>query len=165
MTDITDVEIGGAGPGAFAKHKDGTISFWGSGVNKDWSLKSIPRGEAKYTNTSADSPVPIPELKGVGAFEETFFVGCGLFGGAVKCWGVNAYTGSGQDGGHALGPVTVKGISDAVAVGAGSYHACALHKTGKVSCWGRNQNGESLPDQKTKSVLVPGEVKNVKVAP
>ena len=38
-------------------------------------------------------------------------------------------------------PVAVQGIDDAVMVSAGYEHACAVHATGHISCWGTNSQG------------------------
>jgi alpha-tubulin suppressor-like RCC1 family protein len=68
---------------------------------------------------------------------------CAVSGGAVKCWGNNAYgqlgTGDTYDRGA---PVTVQGAeSGATAVTGGLFHTCALIGGG-VKCWGRNPDGE-----------------------
>ena len=64
-------------------------------------------------------------------------------GGTVKCWGYNLVgqlgNGSIQD---STTPVTVSGITDAIAVTAGYMHSCALRATGGVLCWGYNGYGE-----------------------
>ncbi len=39
-------------------------------------------------------------------------------------------------------PTRVPGITDAVAVAAGSRHVCVLHADGGVSCWGSNSSGQ-----------------------
>jgi alpha-tubulin suppressor-like RCC1 family protein len=39
-------------------------------------------------------------------------------------------------------PVTVSGISDAIAISVGNYAACALIRGGTVQCWGLNAYGE-----------------------
>lgn len=66
--------------------------------------------------------------------------------GSVKCWGDdrNGQNGAGAvvDGGLRNEPVDVTGIADAVDVSAGRAHACIAHKTGKVSCWGFNNDGQ-----------------------
>jgi alpha-tubulin suppressor-like RCC1 family protein len=66
-------------------------------------------------------------------------------GGTVDCWGDNS---SGQlgvsisDASYQLSPVPVSGVSNAVAVVAGSDHTCALIADGTVLCWGGNANGQ-----------------------
>ena len=40
------------------------------------------------------------------------------------------------DAGRDLRPVEVPAIKDAIAIAAAPYHACALQKTGEVTCWG-----------------------------
>ena len=73
-------------------------------------------------------------------------------GGQVVCWGAN-------DEGQAdptrpvlplATPTIVTGIDDAIAITAGARHTCALRATGRVSCWGRNENGQlgipGMPD-------------------
>ena len=84
---------------------------------------------------------------------------------SVSCWGSDWHGALGQgtpgapptpQGGRAGGdptvpvvafaggraePTKVPGITDAVAVSAGSRHVCVLHADGGVSCWGDNSNG------------------------
>jgi alpha-tubulin suppressor-like RCC1 family protein len=52
--------------------------------------------------------------------------------GAAWCWGV----------GIGSTPAQVPGLTDAVAVTAGTDHACALRSTGGIACWGGNGSGE-----------------------
>jgi alpha-tubulin suppressor-like RCC1 family protein len=64
--------------------------------------------------------------------------------GRVSCWGRND---AAQVGPVALGatvaqPSHVEGISDAVAIGVGAQHSCALLKGGDIVCWGSNQFGQ-----------------------
>jgi alpha-tubulin suppressor-like RCC1 family protein len=64
--------------------------------------------------------------------------------GTVSCWGRN---GAGQVGPVLLGaavaqPTRVEGITDAVAIGLGAEHSCALLKEGNIVCWGSNQFGQ-----------------------
>jgi alpha-tubulin suppressor-like RCC1 family protein len=67
--------------------------------------------------------------------------------GAVVCWGYNA---SGQLGngtlrilsaGPEVSPVTVELLGDAVRIGAGATHTCAVRRSGLVVCWGNNEFG------------------------
>ena len=59
--------------------------------------------------------------------------------GTVSCWGTGheGQLGQGDTNSHYL-PVTVDGITDAVAVSAGASHTCVVHRDGGVSCWGDN---------------------------
>jgi alpha-tubulin suppressor-like RCC1 family protein len=83
--------------------------------------------------------------------------------GTVQCWGSNA---SGQLGNGSSGPaqfetspVQVSGLSDAVAVAAGTSHTCALRANGTVSCWGANGSGR-LGDGTTTTRTTPVAVLN-----
>jgi alpha-tubulin suppressor-like RCC1 family protein len=68
-----------------------------------------------------------------------------LEGGAVKCWGANQY---GQLGyGDRLprrkpASTSLSLARPAVALAAGSQHACARLNDGSVSCWGYNNDGQ-----------------------
>jgi alpha-tubulin suppressor-like RCC1 family protein len=78
---------------------------------------------------------------------------CAVFSdGTVKCLGDETY-GANGDGttvaqGRAPAPVLVQNLTDATAVAAGPYFACALRKGGgttggpSVVCWGRNNFGQ-----------------------
>lgn len=72
--------------------------------------------------------------------------------GTVECWGSNA---NGQLGiGTLTGPetcsgapcsttpVAVPGLSNVIAIAAGTTHSCALLSGGTVECWGSNSYGE-----------------------
>lgn len=62
-----------------------------------------------------------------------------LADGTVQCWGLNNHggLGNGSTGGIIASPVSVLGLSQAVAVAAGSEYSCAL-SPGAVTCWGDN---------------------------
>jgi hypothetical protein len=65
-----------------------------------------------------------------------------LNSGGVDCWGDGNYgrlgNGSTED---SATPVPVTGISTALSVTVGRFHACAVLSSGSVECWGLNFNG------------------------
>ena len=94
--------------------------------------------------------------------------------GHVRCWGSN---GGGEIGdgipyeagtrASVLVPQDVIGITDAISVAAGVSHACVVHRTGKVSCWGINsfgQLGNATEDRSSSPVEVIGIDNAVAVA-
>jgi len=87
--------------------------------------------------------------------------------GRVKCWGDNGWhqLGSGASVDFSLTPVTVKGITTATAISSGVYsnNTCALLASGRVSCWGDNDEGE-LGNGTTTSRLRPVHVSGIATA-
>lgn len=73
-------------------------------------------------------------------------VSCALLtSGAVHCWSSYGHH-EGQLGTGTFEkrqtPAPVTGIHDAVELAASENHVCALHKSGKVSCWGDNEHDQ-----------------------
>jgi alpha-tubulin suppressor-like RCC1 family protein len=67
--------------------------------------------------------------------------------GTVKCWGDDSQgqTGTGgavADAGVIVSPAAVEGVTDAVDIAAGRSHTCVARKSGKISCWGFNLDGQ-----------------------
>ena len=75
--------------------------------------------------------------------------------GTGRCWGRNEF---GQLGNGSLInanlPQLVTGLTDTIAIGAGSNHTCALISDGSVRCWGANLGGE-LGNGNTNTSQVP----------
>jgi alpha-tubulin suppressor-like RCC1 family protein len=67
---------------------------------------------------------------------------CVIVGGKVYCWGANRGTLGDGTYQSSLSPVEVTGITDAIAIGAGDWHVCALLANGEVRCWGENWWGQ-----------------------
>ncbi|MBU6154397.1 MAG: hypothetical protein KGP28_08870, partial [Bdellovibrionales bacterium] len=63
--------------------------------------------------------------------------------GSVRCWGYNrdGQLGNGSNQ-NSPTPVTVSGLTNAIAVSAGGNHTCALIGDGSVRCWGYNRDGQ-----------------------
>src|SRR5437867_1902383 len=86
------------------------------------------------------------------AIEAGSFHTCARLGdGRVRCWGLNDYGQLGNGTGDPVPdnpttfnptPVTVSGITTAVAISAGGWHTCALLRDGTVQCWGQNTYGQ-----------------------
>lgn len=125
----------------------GAVRCWGDGGSGRLGTGSTE----DVGDDEAPEAVPAVDLNGlatqVSAGEDH---SCALLvGGAVRCWGGNAF---GQLGyGHTMtvgddespstaGDVAVGGV--AVQVAAGFGHTCALIEGGDVTCWGRNDAGQ-----------------------
>jgi alpha-tubulin suppressor-like RCC1 family protein len=120
---------------------DGHVSCWGA---NDY-------GQLGNGISSGANPTPVT----VNGITDAQSIVAGVFhacaartGGAISCWGQNDYgqLGNGQkvtDAGAPNAPGAVAGISNATTMGeVKGYHSCALTKTGFVSCWGQNMNGQ-----------------------
>jgi alpha-tubulin suppressor-like RCC1 family protein len=159
--NLTDaVAITGGDSHACALRKSGTVVCWGNN-----STGQLGNG------TTADSlvPVPIPTLANAVAIQAGGLSTCALLqGGTISCWGSNNY---GQLGNGSANntpnptPVTVAIISDAVSLGIGFQHACAVRAGGGIACWGEGGDGEigngiTLADANTPTPT-PAAVQNV----
>jgi alpha-tubulin suppressor-like RCC1 family protein len=69
-----------------------------------------------------------------------------LQNGSVRCWGDNTFgqlgTGNRNPQIRATTATNVSGLTDAVALGAGLFHTCAVRVNGQVVCWGYNGSGQ-----------------------
>jgi alpha-tubulin suppressor-like RCC1 family protein len=142
---VTAISMGsdaGNGDTACALLASGSVQCWGyngEGELGDGNTAlAPPYGTATPTTVSGLSNVTALEVHDVGA--------CALVSsGTVKCWGAN---GAGQLGNGntspSPSPVSVKGLSDAIALSSGSWPVavCAIRTSGAVVCWGNGQNGE-----------------------
>jgi alpha-tubulin suppressor-like RCC1 family protein len=74
----------------------------------------------------------------------------------VWCWGANGTNGQLGDGSYVQKstPVMVPGITNAIDVGAGEIHTCALLDDGSVTCWGFGGHGELADGILTPKTLV-----------
>ena len=131
---------------------DGTISCYGGN-----DLGQLGNG----TNASASAAAPAKVL-GISTAVDvdagfTKFACATLQNGTVQCWGRND---SGQLGnGSTVGtnrPITVPGVTNAVAVSAGSTSACALLSDRTVKCWGSGLLGNGTTSVRSQPVTVVG---------
>jgi alpha-tubulin suppressor-like RCC1 family protein len=94
----------------------------------------------------ASSPRNIVALGDAGVPDSLvlgYYQACGLFGGNVKCWGVNT---RGQIGsGLRSNAATVSDVilpAQANLIVSGAHHDCVRLTTGVIECWGMNDLGE-----------------------
>lgn len=110
----------------------GNVLCWGANFNGQL-------GDGSVNNSNV--PVQVSNLSGVVMVASGDAHTCALLSspGAVRCWGYNAdgRLGDGSANSSSV-PVDVVGITNAIAVVAGSSHSCALLATGEVVCWGSN---------------------------
>lgn len=125
LGDVTDLDASGSSfTGAVSS---GTVSYWGFGMGSEANTK----------------PVPVQGLAGATGVAMGNQFGCALVSGTVRCWGYRDL-GSLGDGTATTSvlSVTALGVSNAAAVTARWFHACALLDNGGVRCWGDNKWGE-----------------------
>jgi alpha-tubulin suppressor-like RCC1 family protein len=128
--------------------RDGRIQCWG--MNEF--------GQLGNGNTDQSTmPATVVGISTATAVAAGYHHTCALLqSGTVQCWGDNTYgqlgdgtpiaPGTARGGpstAHSSVPVTVVGISTAVAVTASDgYHSCAVLQDGTVRCWGDNVSGQ-----------------------
>jgi alpha-tubulin suppressor-like RCC1 family protein len=133
---------------------DGTLKCWG--YNFYGAV-----GDGTTTQRSSAVPVGISDVIDVctGAYHTCAL----LVDGTVKCWGLNS---SGQAGTGSTSPTSilspgtsVSGVSNAVGIACGGYHACANLANGTMKCWGYGVDGE-LGNGSTVNNPTPVQVSN-----
>jgi alpha-tubulin suppressor-like RCC1 family protein len=117
---------------------EGRVWCWGG--NQD--------GQLGTAMPVMQSPFPVDTILSDDAtfrgISTGYYYSCGvLSNGTVRCWGRNSsgQLGDGTPSDRRLRPSPVLSVSDARAVAAGAYHACALRAGGGVLCWGHNESG------------------------
>src|SRR5437870_1340149 len=128
-----------------ARFPDGTLECWGR--NDAGQL-----GDPATTSFNSVTPVRVIGITTAVTVTAGGFHTCALLAdGTVRCWGENDF---GQLGNGTSDPtpgtpttvnptpVTVSGITTAVAISAGGWHTCALLQHGTVPCWPQNTYGQ-----------------------
>ncbi len=104
-----------------------------------------PRGAVLFRDASEVPALPGPPanalapIAGVRRFESSRTHGCGIDdGGGLICWG-RATAGQLGDGvAYLHPPARVPEIDDAVSLSVGDGGACAVRRSGELTCWGRH---------------------------
>jgi hypothetical protein len=121
------------------------------------------RGALGNNSTSrSDTPVTVTGITNAVALAVDNFNSCALLAdGGVKCWGDNNAKQLGNSGVSSASrsrvPVSVDGITDAVAISLGNNFACALRRpesdtTANIMCWGESAKFQAGQDQSVSSV-------------
>lgn len=131
----------------------GGLKCWGDNSTGQLGTAGVPEASA----AALDVPGFTSGVESVGLGDTHM---CAMAAGAVSCWGDNTYGQLGNGTASAtpvLSPAPVAGLSLVVDVHAGFTFSCVRHSTGRVSCWGRNGEGE-LGDGTTTDRYTPGFV-------
>jgi hypothetical protein len=123
LSDAISISISKFGHSC-ALRASGTVLCWGSNSNGELSNSAVTDTvaiSAGYAHSCA--------LKTMGT---------------VVCWGDNSWgqLGNGTSVKNSVAPVTVTGLSNAVALKSGANHVCAIKATGEVVCWGAAGNNQ-----------------------
>ena len=148
---MIDLVLGGTHSCALAS--DHSVRCWGSNLSGELGTGAIDGGvDGGFDGGQAlPSPVAVAGLAmtsaiAAGGQGQSYDFSCALsVDGTATCWGSNRYGQLGfgtADGGADLAahpmPVSVQGLTNATALTGGGAHACALLKSGEVTCWGHN---------------------------
>ena len=143
----------------------GNVRCWGmpfAGVLGGGFVKP-PKWPAKMKSIDAPQLVKLP-AKATQLFGSSQYVCATLAGGDLACWGSLVPSSSpGFPGAEALvdtRPAVVSGLVDVVSAGIGRTFACALEKSGRVLCWGKNDHGQ-LGEAQSKGSVVPVAVPGI----
>ena len=122
-------QVSAAGAHACALDKTGAVQCWGEGA---W---------APGATTSFSKP-PVTAAKAISSGDS---FACVLSGaGAVSCFGRNEQgeLGANPDEDNHVKPVPVRAVDGATAIASAESHSCAVLKSGALTCWGSNTEGE-----------------------
>lgn len=128
---------------------DHSVWCWGTGI-----FGQLGNGDTTHDHNTPDQVTGITTAVQISTGSNT---ACAvLMDGTAECWGLNHHgtlgagpgthsnctdgTGSYDCSGT---PVAVMGVTDATQVAVGTAHACVLHATGDVDCWGLNDDHET----------------------
>ncbi|HEY2899879.1 MAG TPA: HYR domain-containing protein [Polyangia bacterium] len=135
------VGIGAGGEQTCAVRANGQVVCWGRGDGAELGNGTVP-----FSPTP--TPVTVLDLSDAIAVAVGEMHTCALrANGQVVCWGYDLFGDIGDgisrpDNPRVPQPVTVSGLSDAVAIAVGAQHTCAVRKTAQAVCWGWGGDGQ-----------------------
>jgi alpha-tubulin suppressor-like RCC1 family protein len=107
-------------------------------------------GDGSFTPRPTPVRVPLPEDAVEVAAGRLHTCARGE-SGWVSCWGMHLFGQLGArvrvTGGHRATPEAIARLDDAIGLGAGMDHTCALRRSGRVMCWGRNEHSQLRLDR------------------
>lgn len=137
VKDFAGVETIAAGGGhCCARMAGGRIACWG---NNDYGQL----GDGTVDRRTA--PVGVLGVRDAIAVATGLQHSCAVQrSGGVVCWGDNrdGQLGDGNASGWRSVPRPVMGLKDAVGLGLGARHSCALRRGEAIVCWGNNDRGQ-----------------------
>jgi alpha-tubulin suppressor-like RCC1 family protein len=141
---------GAIGVSAGATHScavksDGTVVCWGSALDGRLGRTASGSNLAAGPVTGGASTLP-PAITDAVQVVVGNAHSCALrSGGTVVCWGDRTFgqLGDNFDSSDSAQPIETVGLTDAISLGAGDDHTCAVRANGTVSCWGSNTAGQT----------------------
>jgi alpha-tubulin suppressor-like RCC1 family protein len=132
---------------AVAVAENASCALLASGAVKCWGYNGYGQLGNGLDTSGSSVPVSVIGISTATALSLGAAHACALLAsGAVKCWGLDNYgqLGDGTSGyeHYSATPVTVTGISTAIAITTGGYHTCAVLRGGSMKCWGWNEWGQ-----------------------
>lgn len=132
VSDAIDVSAGREH--TCAARRNGRVLCWGNN-----NAGQLGDGTTKYRGT----PAEVAGLDGVVQVAAGYQHSCALRrDGAVLCWGRGGQARVTLDaqGRDQRTPAPVEGLSDATQISVGTYHSCALRRSGAIFCWGSSDS-------------------------
>lgn len=150
LTDVVEIAMG---RGICALRRDGTVACWGLndgelGVPANDTCRAVYPSSPGQKCTK--TPTTVAGLSNVVELAAGFARMCARRAdGTVACWGWNESgelgvprTGTCGTVGCTTAPTTVAGVTNAVDLGVGAWHSCAVLADGTARCWGLNDEGQ-----------------------
>lgn len=143
--------------GVFGIDKNGQLWAWGWNYYGTLGISGVGQFSVVYTPTKVDPTKTFLQLAGQVNSQHVVALDKN---GKAWAWGWGQYFQLGNnDSNTQTTPIAVGGATKTFCkVGVGSYHSCAIDKSGKIWCWGGNFNGQVGQDWATQYICTPTAV-------